>query len=489
MSDALTTLRTALAPTKGMKRIPFPLESYQHPSKPLSAKRLMNVMAEAEPADARSPAVLISTPGLTYLGEGAGGGPVYAQNSDMPGVIYFVSGTHFFRWQSGGTFTDLGDIGTPVSPDFPFETMYTIAVGSPGAVVVSPPNAYTCTHSGALNQLGGTFPASGASSVAYVDGYYVFTAAGATAQWFICALLDPTTFDALDFATVEGVPNVIRRVMTLRGELWFGGDAALEVWYDSGDLDFPFRRRSGGVIPYGIESPRSMAIIDNSLWWVGVGGMVFRSSGYQGMRVSTHAIEDIIQSLGVANLVSAVAFNFLGHVCYCLNYTTRSLVYDATTKAWHDRASSADGSGPWRAASVSQIGEQVIFGDQLSGRMLRPDLNSGLEDGVAVPRQFTMPPIWAGTNRAFASRLEIEMEVGTALSSGNVTLEWSDDGGTNWNGSRTLTPSGAIALRQRVVATRMGSFRQRVYRVTGTGRPTYYAVDGDITGPPTTSGG
>src|SRR4029077_16613043 len=110
-----------------MRRIPFPLESYQHPSKPLSAKRLLNVMSEVEPADARTQAALVSTPGLTYLGEVFGlTWPASAQNSDQPGVIYIVSGTHFYRYGGGGVVTDLGDIGVPVSPDFAFDAMYTI---------------------------------------------------------------------------------------------------------------------------------------------------------------------------------------------------------------------------------------------------------------------------------------------------------------------------------------------------------------------------
>src|SRR4029077_13293718 len=126
----------------------------------------LNVMSEVEPADARTQAALVSTPGLTYVGEVFGlTGPVSAQNSDQPGVIYIVSGTHFYRFQSGGVVTDLGDIGVPVSPDYAFNAMYTIAVGRVGAVVCSPPNCFTCDHTGALNQLGGTFPAGGASSV------------------------------------------------------------------------------------------------------------------------------------------------------------------------------------------------------------------------------------------------------------------------------------------------------------------------------------
>ena len=97
MSDTITkALQTALTPKTGMKRIPFPLESYAHPSLPLSAKRLVNLMAEKQPDDARVAAALVSTPGLLPF-QAVGTGPILAMNDDEPGRIYVVSGTHFYR--------------------------------------------------------------------------------------------------------------------------------------------------------------------------------------------------------------------------------------------------------------------------------------------------------------------------------------------------------------------------------------------------------
>ena len=84
MSDTLTALQKALSPKTGMQRIPFPLESYVHPSLPLSAKRLLNYYSEAAPPDARTPAALIPTPGLTTLVT-VGTGPIHAINTDFIG--------------------------------------------------------------------------------------------------------------------------------------------------------------------------------------------------------------------------------------------------------------------------------------------------------------------------------------------------------------------------------------------------------------------
>lgn len=486
MSDALSALRGALTPAKGMRRIPFPTESYQHPSAPLSAKRLLNLMAEQEPADARTQAALISTPGLVSWMT-LGTGPILALNDDLSGRLYVVSGTHFFRLSfiSGPPLVeDMGDIGTPTrSYDF-----VSIAVGVLGAVVCVPPNAFTCPHGGgSLNQIGGTF--AGAASVAYLDGYFAFTDySNNNAGWFICGLLDPTAFDALDFASADGVPNVLRRIISHRGELWLMGEGGQEVWYDSGDLDFPFRRRAGSVIPIGMASPTSVATGDGSVWWVGYDNTVYRTSGYQVQRVSTHAIEAIIgANAPQGSVVNGLTYTQGGHSFYVVTAGSRTLVYDCNTKAWHDRSSSADGSGPWRAHSFCNQVDK--FGDILTGDLWTPVMGTATEGGVLVPRQFTMPPIYAGTNRAFENALEIEMEVGTAESNGAITLETSDDGGTTWKAPRTLNAGAVGALRQRVRTTRLGSFHQRIHRITMTGAPTFFAVDADITGPPTTSGG
>ena len=53
MSDTLATLQQALGRKPGLQRIPLPTESYQHASKPLSSKLLINLHAEAAPTGRR----------------------------------------------------------------------------------------------------------------------------------------------------------------------------------------------------------------------------------------------------------------------------------------------------------------------------------------------------------------------------------------------------------------------------------------------------
>ena len=203
MSDALTSLRAALAPKQGMRKIPLALETYQHQSVPLSSKLLMNMLAEQEPADARTVAALLPAPGASdFLAVGTG--PVHAINDDLPGIIYLVSGTHLYSMTRPGggiwTATDLGDIGTPSGGFFADQLFYSIAVGPNATVVCCPPNAYVSIAGGPVAQITTTWPSYGASSVAFLDGYFVFTGQMAPGTFFITKLEDPTMVDALDFA-------------------------------------------------------------------------------------------------------------------------------------------------------------------------------------------------------------------------------------------------------------------------------------------------
>ena len=96
------------------------------------------------------------------------------------------------------------------------------------------------------------------------------------------------------------------------------------------------------------------------------------------------------------------------------------------------------------------------------------------------PEQVTLPPLYADTRRAFCVRAEVEME---APPSTDVVLRWSDDGGRTFaGGPRTMSGQIASAQRRRLVTTRLGSFRERVFRIETHGRVSLYAMDADIAG-------
>ena len=189
MSDALASLRTALAPKAGMKRIPLALETYQYLSVPLSSKLLMNMYAEQEPSDARTVAALLR------LGRPSSGGRPRSnpRNKRRSSWHYLCGQRNALIWpeHDDDGCDRFGDIGTPsggFSPDYLF---YSIAVGPNATEVCSPPNAYVSIAGGPVAQITTTWPSYGASSVAFLDGDFVFTGQTAPGTFFITKLEDP----------------------------------------------------------------------------------------------------------------------------------------------------------------------------------------------------------------------------------------------------------------------------------------------------------
>jgi len=470
----------------GMQRIPFPTESYPHPSEPLSSKRLLNLYVESAPADSRTTTPLISSPGLVPLIV-VGTGPIEAVNDQKPGLWYVVSGDTAWRVRStlAGLVTDyIGLVGTKDGATAvpSYARMVTIAVDNISVVICVPPRSYTCGHNpgDVLQILGGSYP--GAASVTALDGYYVFSSYPSIDTFFISQIFDPLDYDALDYASADAMPNNLLRVVTHRSDLWLFGDGGIEVWYDTGAADFPFRRRPGGVLEFPASSYMTIGHGDGSLFWLGQQNIVYRTTGYQATRISTHGIEAKIREIGGGYTArSGYCYSQDGHIFYVLNFDAITLVYDCATKMWHERSSAADGNGRWRAQWAVKYGDGAQFADNVTGQMYVSYMPGVRDNGVPIMRQAILPPDWAGTRRAFCSRLEVEMESGGDLSPGDVTLDWSDDGGRTWTGGpRTMSAGAPTEFRKRVYTTRLGSFRQRMFRLTTHGHCCFYAADADI---------
>ena len=273
-----------------------------------------------------------------------------------------------------------------------------------------------------------------------------------------------------------------------REQVWTIGENGFEVWYNAGSSGlettpgvsfFPFRRMAGGVVPIGTGSPLSVCRADQSVFWMGIDGIVYRSNGYTPKRISTHAIEAVIAGNSVS--LDAVTHAYRGHWFYCLTTLDhRTLVYDVATDKWHERSTSTDGHAPW-AAWMAAVDNNALhlFGDRATGQLYTIAMQA--EDaGVTVIRQAVLPPLWAGTKRAFCARAEVEMEVGGTVTPGPVSLDWSDDGARTFKPARVLETGATGETRKRVFTTRLGSFRQRTFRLTVHGLCRLYAMDADI---------
>ena len=469
-----------------MPRLNFADESYELDTLPEDAKRLVNLYRESAPQDARAPFVIRSTPGL-QLAETIGTGPILAINADQPGTIFVVSGNALYGVVTSSpttapTFTLYGDIGVTGPDTLGVPNFVTIAVGVVQGVVCVPPNAYYFDFKGNLTQITDpNFP--GASSVSYMDGFFVFTDYTDDSRYFCSNLLDASTYNALNYAYADGHPNVVRRILQNKGNLWLFGAGWLEAWYDAGLANFPFTKRLGSDISFPCVSPMTPAICDDSIFYLAANGAVYRIDGAQPKAVSTFAIERWILNNNDFVNVDAYGYHQGTHAFYVLNFfgtTPRTYVYDAKEDRWHERASGAGATGGWLPKCAAMSGSTLLFGDRVSANLYSISPTVAQDNGQQLTRIATLPPLWGGTKRAFMARLELEMQTGIALTNNAVLLEISDDGGLTYR-QRTEQNSGPAGNgRYRVFWTMLGSFRERFVRFTLHDLCALYAADAEI---------
>ena len=121
---------------------------------------------------------------------------------------------------------DLGDIGTSNSGTGASDSFVTIAAGPTAVVVCVPPRAYTCgPGSGRAAQ---SDHRSGLSWREFHRRLRERLFRVLVARKYIAMVhfgaVDPSSYDALDFAFSDALPNVIRRVIGHRNQLWTSGE-------------------------------------------------------------------------------------------------------------------------------------------------------------------------------------------------------------------------------------------------------------------------
>lgn len=444
-----------------MPRVPLALQSYQHPTLPLSAQRALNVYAEAQPQDAKARTALLLTPGLTPFSE-CGAGPIRGMAFFRDALIV-ASGGQVWRVAKDGSVEVLG--------------------GAPGSGFVRMATdgrwlALTDTESAETRLLNVStvesitdpdFP--GAKDVAVAGGFFVFLrpeSETARGQWFISELRDPEAYNALDFASAEARPDAAVSLAVLGLDVWIFGERTTEIWVNTGRNQFPFERAPGGVIERGCAATASVQTMAGVAYWLGDDRVVYRASNSTPQRISTHALEQEWARLGSVADAEGWTYQRGGHSFYGLTIGGRTWVFDAGTALWHERASRS--LTRWRGRMVLPAWEGLYVGDAVTGRVWRLDETARTDGGEVIEREAVTPPLHGEGRRMFMSRVTLEVDSGQGLtrdqgSDPQAMLDWSDDGGRTWSNELWRSMGKRGEWRQRVEWRRLGQFRERSLRV------------------------
>ena len=149
-------------------------------------------------------------------------------------------------------------------------------------------------------------------------------------------------------------------------------------------------------------------------------------------------------------------------------------MYDITTGMWHQKSfrnptSSVDERARGRVAGFFQ--NKNYFGDYDNGRVYALSQDVYTDYGNPIVRNRTSPIVWNARERVYYDSIEIDVERGQGLATGQgsdpkLMLRWSNDSGYTYNSKRQIDLGKTGKYRTRVRLDRLGQARERVFEVT-----------------------
>jgi hypothetical protein len=387
-----------------------------------------------------------------------GTGPIVALKKAL-GYLWVVSGTKLYRVDSNKTVTEIGTVGVANRVKI-INNITTI-------VVVNQPNAYYYdTSTSTFGQItDADFTSRGALDADFLDNYLLFVEPD-SGRFFCADVGSATSFNSLNFATAEASPDDLVGLIVDHRQVLLMGEETVEIWELVGGAGFPFARASNGFVEQGCFNGQTAAKQDNTVFWLAQDYTVRRLDGITPVRISQTGIE---QALGSVTIGSGQAFSYSqeGHLFYVLTFPEGTFVYDASTKEWHERETY--GYAYWLAWSHAQFAGLELVGDVSSNRIGYLSPTTYDDWGTTQRMEWTYQPVYAEGNRAFHDRLEVIMETGVGLTTGQgsdpeMMMDVSDDGGRTWQALPNRKVGKIGEHQQRVIWPQLGSSFDRVYR-------------------------
>lgn len=436
-------------------RIPFGTQSYRHISLPLSAQRMVNCYLEPAPPHAKTFAAVIAACGVATLAT-VGAGPLRGALRKR-GQTFIVSGTELYRVAANGSSTLLGTVGG---------TGRVFMCGDETNILVVVPATEAGYYYNGTTVAQVTDPDwPGAIWCDYIDGYFIIIAPD-SGQFYITANRDPSSIDALDFASAERYPDDLVTGVVDKGEVILFGTESGEGFYNSGNADFPLTKIPSADFEIGCPYARAPRKTDNGICFPGHDGKVYRLNGYTPQVISTPVVEQAMARATDRDFRGLV-WGEPGHSFYALTCADFTFAFDFSTQLWWEPESY--GVESWRREFILRAGEQWLVGDTESAAIgtLSPDTFT--EFGTVLRAECTSPPVGNDNELFTHSKVELVFEQGVGLATGQgsdpmVMLQFSDDGGRTWS-SEKWRPLGRIGeYKRRAIWRRGGKARDRIYR-------------------------
>jgi hypothetical protein len=452
------------------KTIPLPLATYQLPDPRAGSKRLTGCYAEmaqqTQPDDVYSnnPAVLRRWPGISTFTPSGFVNPIRGI-WEMAGIVYAVIGFDLFTVSALGVFTIV-----PGSASQIIGNGFVRMTDNGACLVILVPGTDICytyaPNGGGLQQLTSAFFLNfgGAIDCWYVDTFIVFLANNNNGNGSYTFFNDDgrqvsgssqiTFTTAASFSRQFGTDPFYGMCVDHRQVIMFGSRST-EGFVNTGNaVGSPFSAAPDTIMPYGVhpKCPFTIALQDNTAFWVANDLTVRRRNGQTPERVSTAAIEEILLNANKqGNLTGSYALTspaggptWAGHPFYILTIPGAgiTLAFDCATQQWFSLVSVVGGQEvQYRGLSyLNAFGKQLI-GDSESGVIGFLDDTVSTEFGNAnapVVCAFTTQPQYDANNRIVFRRVECVVTAGAGPTPGvapKISLLLSQNWGQTYDAS------------------------------------------------------
>ena len=387
----------------------------------VSSEELVNLYPEQAPGDARTRIVLRSVPGEVLLADIAQ--PLVRAAATASDKFYAVAAGNLYEVMADGSISNRGAVGN---------SLETSISGNGTNVCVVANGDYKIWDGASL-----TAPTPGAfadfGSVAFSDYDTILTELnGRRFQWSDTA--DPTTLDALNFATAEARDGNILRAEVDRAQLFLFTTACVEVWRNTG-VAGSSRYRRLTVIDQGrgLKGYHLMVSDAFGIFFVGNDGVAYILSGSGVMPVSTPAVQSDIED-GTPD--AAYYYEDRGHKFCVVRFSDRpAWVYDLTTQLWHRRQSGVN-RDPWGVQRMAAAYGKWLGVDAFGAVVEMTRTNT--DRSLPLVRIMRGKPLYMEGRKFSIAEFEALCSVGESNlgRDAEIMLRWSRDGGQTWEGTQ-----------------------------------------------------
>ena len=455
--------------------------SYTAQSPIINDELAINCFCErSESAGAATRMALLRTPGRKLF--------CTLPESQVPGG-YTVNGRTFFAsanlWEvdASGNKTNRGSLGaTPTRPTMitSNETQLVVLNNGNLFVLTLATNVFTAVDMAQFN--------GPVLQIGFIAGYIVAMLENSH-TFQMSNLEDATTWNGLNISTNSYAPDNYVSMICDHNETWFMSGKKAFGYYLSQGLSFPpLIPIQGAFMESGSGATFAITQADNSVFWLDQderGYMVARRlNGYNGDRVSTHAVELAWQQFKVATDAVGWTYQERGHTFWVIYFPSakQTWAYDISQNLWHQRASWIEETGIYLAdramCHTFNFGKHLV-GDWATGNVYELSSNYYDDAGAIIRGNRRSPTISKENAWVYYSQLEFVMETGLApavpLYDGDgqprpvqLMLRWSDDGGKTWSNTYYLSVGFPGEYNKRVIKRMLGRGRKRLWDVSWT---------------------